>query len=96
MQVSVYILQCSDGSYYTGITQKPVEARVWEHNARVVEGYTSTRLPVTLMCVEVFDRIDEAIVRERQIKGWNRLKKEALIAGAYEALPALARGRATE
>lgn len=91
MQVSVYILKCADGTYYTGLTKKPVEARVWEHNSGVVRGYTSSRLPVELMFFELFERIDEAIPRERQIKGWSVPKKEALIAGEYGALPGLAR-----
>lgn len=69
MQATIYILKCADGSYYTGITKRPVEARVWEHNSGAIKGYTSSRLPVELMFVEVFDRIDEAIPRERQIKG---------------------------
>ena len=87
---TVYILRCADGSYYTGITRKPVEARVWEHNNKVVDGYTSTRTPVELVFAEGFERILDAIARERQIKGWSRKKKEALIHYAYEDLPDLA------
>jgi putative endonuclease len=71
-------------------TKKPIEERVGEHNQRVVPGYTSTRTPVELVFVEVFDRIDEAIQREQQIKRWSRRKKEALIRYDYEALPDLA------
>lgn len=91
MQISVYILKCADGSYYTGLTKRPVEERVWEHNAGAVKGYTSSRLPVELMHFELFDRLDEAIPRERQIKGRSVAKKAAPIAGEYEALPALAK-----
>ena len=91
MQVSVYILKCADGTYYVGLTKRPLEERIGEHQSGVVEGYTASRLPVELMFAEVFERIDEAITRERQLKGWSRVKKEALIQGAYDALPDLAR-----
>ncbi|QND49741.1 GIY-YIG nuclease family protein [Rhizobium lusitanum] len=95
MEVIVYILRCSDGSYYTGLTKQEIEARVWEHNAGIYDGYTSKRRPVELMFHEVYDRIIDAIARERQIKGWSRRKKEALIALDYEALPALSRRGST-
>lgn len=89
MQVTIYILKCADGSYYVGLTKKPAEERVGEHNSGLIKGYTSSRLPVELVAVEVFDRLDQAIPRERQIKGWSRAKKEALIRGDYEGLPEL-------
>ncbi len=91
MEVTVYILRCSDGSYYAGLTKQEIEARVWEHNAGIYDGYTTKRRPVELVFHEVYDRIIDAIARERQIKGWSRRKKEALIALDYEALPALSR-----
>lgn len=91
MEVTVYILRCANGAYYTGLTKKPVEARLYEHNAGVVDGYTHSRRPVTLVYCETFDRVDEAIYRERQIKGWSRRKKEALISAHPENLPKLAR-----
>lgn len=91
MEVTVYILRCSDGSYYTGLTKQEVEARLWEHNTGIYDGYTARRRPVELVFIETYDRIVDAIARERQIKGWNRRKKEALIAYAYEALPDLSR-----
>ncbi|SIQ50851.1 putative endonuclease [Rhizobium sp. RU33A] len=89
MEVTVYILRCSDGSYYTGLTKQNIEARLWEHNAGTYDGYTAKRRPVELVFTESYDRIIDAIGRERQIKGWNRQKKEALIAYAYEVLPNL-------
>ena len=46
MVFSIYILECSDGSYYTGLTRRPIEEWLWEHNAGVVEGYTRSRRPV--------------------------------------------------
>lgn len=92
MQVTIYILRCADGSYYTGFTKKDLETRVSEHEQGINDtAYTKNRRPVTLVFSEVYDRIDEAIRRERQIKGWSRRKKEALIRGDYEALPDLAR-----
>ncbi|WP_082092745.1 GIY-YIG nuclease family protein [Devosia epidermidihirudinis] len=94
MAFTVYILECADGSYYTGLTRKPVDQRVWEHNAGVVEGYTHSRRPVSLRFVESTESALEAIARERQIKGWSRRKKEALIAGQYEKLPELSRAKA--
>jgi len=90
-EMTVYILRCADGSYYVGSTKQEVEARVWEHNNLAIDGYTSTRRPVELVFTETYDRITDAIARERQIKGWSRKKKEALIALAYEALPGLSR-----
>lgn len=90
MQVIVYMLRCADRSYYVGLTRKAVEARVWEHNEGVVDGYTKSRRLVELVLAETYERIVEAIDRERQIKGWTRRKKEALIRFDYEALPDLA------
>ena len=93
MEATVYILRCADGSYYTGLTKQPVEARVWEHNEGICDGYTKPRRPVTLVFTETYDRLLNAIAREHQIKGWSRAKKEALIALRYYALPDLARNR---
>ena len=90
IEVTVYILRCADGSYYTGLTKQDAEARAWEHNQDPIDGYTARRRPVTLVFQEVYDRITDAIARERQIKGWSRRKKEALIRGDYEALPEFA------
>jgi putative endonuclease len=93
MEVTVYILRCRDGSYYTGLTKQAIEARVWEHNEGICDGYTKKRRPVELVFTETYDRIIDAIARERQIKGWSRAKKEALIAYDYERLPELAKNR---
>jgi putative endonuclease len=89
MEATVYIVCCADGSYYTGLTKQDVDVRVWEHNNEPIAGYTARRRPVTLVFAEVYERLTDAIARERQIKGWSRAKKEALIGGDYEALPAL-------
>ena len=90
----VYILRCNDGSYYVGSTSQDPEARTGEHNAGRFGGYTSTRLPVELVFQESFPDIRQAHDFERQIKGWTRAKKEALIRREWSALPALARRRA--
>jgi putative endonuclease len=85
----VYILECSDNSYYTGVTNN-VEKRFYEHQSGLIENcYTHGRRPVKLVCVENFLDIREAITREKQIKGWKRVKKEALIERSYESLPRL-------
>ena len=81
----VYILKCSDDSYYTGVTNN-LEKRTSEHNSGMVKGYTSSRLPVKLIYSQRFDDITRAIEVEKQIKGWSRRKKEALIAGDFELL----------
>ena len=74
----VYILKCSDDSYYTGVTNN-LEKRFSEHQSGIIKGYTSKRLPVRLVFSERLTDINQAIRFEKQIKGWNRKKKEALI-----------------
>jgi len=94
---NIYILQCADGSYDTGITRRDVDERVSEHAQGLVEGcYTASRLPVTLVFCEHYDRIDEAIAAERRIKGWSRAKKEAYMRGDFERLSVLARRKTAE
>jgi len=74
----VYILRCADGSYYVGSTWD-LEKRIEEHNMGVYQGYTSSRRPVTLVWSCDFPDHDQAFQVERQLKGWSRAKKEALI-----------------
>ena len=93
MEVTVYMVECSDGSYYTGLTKQDIEARVWEHNEGIYRGYTHTRRPVKLVFTETYDLMTDAIMRERQIKGWSRVKKQALIDYDYERLPELSKNR---
>lgn len=95
MTAHVYILQCRDGSYYVGCTTKSPEARLAEHNRGLLGGYTKARRPVRLVWSQEFARFDEAGAFERQLKGWRRAKKEALIRGDYASLRALARNRQT-
>ncbi|MBM3228017.1 GIY-YIG nuclease family protein [Candidatus Peribacteria bacterium] len=86
----VYIVRCSDGSYYTGITND-VERRIGEHNAGVdPKSYTFRRRPVRLVYVADFWDVNQAIAWEKIVKRWSRTKKEALIRGEYERLPELA------
>ena len=85
MSFYVYILRCSDGSYYTGHTEDP-EARLASHESGRLPGYTQQRRPVTLVFTEEFPTRGEALESERQIKGWSRAKKEVLIARDWENL----------
>jgi len=88
----VYILRCSDGSYYTGHTDN-LELRLVQHQAGALPGYTSTRLPVSLVFNQVFVSREEALNSERQIKGWNRAKKEAMMRGDWNEVSRLAKSR---
>lgn len=85
MKGYIYILICSDNSYYTGST-KDLEQRLAQHQSGEGANLTKARLPVRLVYFEEYDRIDEAFYREKQIQGWSRKKKEALIRGATEEL----------
>jgi putative endonuclease len=91
----VYILRCADESYYVGCTRGALEQRVAQHNTGTFGGYTFRRRPVTLLFHQEFDRITDAIAVERQLKGWSRAKKEALVAGDLDRLHELARGPIT-
>ena len=84
-----YMLRCVDGSYYVGHTDD-LDRRLAEHNNGVFDGYTQTRRPVALVWSQDFATRDEAFAAERQIKGWSRRKKEALIAGDWELVSRLA------
>ena len=90
MKGYMYILECVDGSYYTGSTIN-LEVRVLQHQNGEGANHTKKRLPVKLVYFEEFDRIDEAFYREKQVQGWSRKKKEALINGQHEKLPLLSR-----
>ena len=92
MQVSyVYILKCSDDSYYTGVTSN-LEQRIFQHNiAFYPDCYTASRRPLFLVFYAEFTDINLAIDLEKQIKKWSRAKKEALINGDYDSLPNLAK-----
>jgi putative endonuclease len=89
----LYILRCSDGSFYIGTTRGALEVRVAQHNAGTFGGYTATRRPVTLVFSQWFERITDAVENERKLKKWSRAKKEALIKSDYEALKILSARR---
>lgn len=90
MSFWVYILRCADDSYYTGHTEN-LEKRIAEHQTGEIEGYTHTRRPVELVFSEEFPSREEALTRERQVKGWSRKKKEALMRGDWAEVARLAR-----
>ena len=95
MPYYVYMLRCADGSFYVGVTND-LERRVAEHNLGIAAtSYTHTRRPVTLVHASAFREVVQAIAWEKQLKGWRRAKKEALIRGDWEAIRALARGPST-
>jgi putative endonuclease len=90
-QYFVYILLCSDNSYYTGITNN-LERRLYEHeNGIDPKSYTFKRRPVKLVFQEMFTEVIQAIAFEKQVKGWRRAKKEALINGNWDLLPKLSK-----
>lgn len=89
MKGYMYILECDDGSYYTGSTNN-LELRMEQHQSGAGANHTKKRLPVRLVYYEEYSRIDQAFYREKQVQGWNRNKKEALIIGKSELLPKLA------
>jgi putative endonuclease len=92
-QYFVYILLCGDGSYYTGVTNN-LERRLYEHeNDHDTKSYTFTRRPLKLVFCESFNDVNQAIAFEKQVKGWNRKKKEAIIRGNWELLPELSKRR---
>ncbi|GAA2119357.1 GIY-YIG nuclease family protein [Nocardioides bigeumensis] len=88
----VYILRCSDDSYYVGSTTN-IEARLYQHQVGEGAAYTRRRRPVELVWSCQFERVDEAFAFEKRVQNWSRAKREALIEGRWDDLPLLARGR---
>ncbi|HET7431567.1 MAG TPA: GIY-YIG nuclease family protein [Nocardioides sp.] len=89
----VYILQCSDGSYYVGSTTD-LARRVWQHEKGEGAAYTRRRRPVRLAWAVEMPRIDEAFAFEKRLQGWGRAKRAALVEGRLDELPLLS-GRST-
>ena len=85
----VYMLKCADDSYYVGHTDD-LEKRVAQHETGVCGGYTAQRRPIRLVFADEFPSRDDAIQRERQLKGWSRANEQALIRGDWEAVHRLA------
>lgn len=82
----VYILKCSDNSFYTGVTNN-IERRLFEHNEGISEdSYTANKRPLQLVWFETFNDVENAISMEKKIKGWSRRKKEALINHDWDKL----------
>jgi putative endonuclease len=90
MRGYMYILECADGTYYTGSTVD-LEKRLWKHENLMGANYTKKKHPVKLVYYEEYSRIDEAFYREKQVQGWSRAKKKALIEGRTRDLPLLSR-----
>jgi putative endonuclease len=84
----MYILECSDGSYYTGSTNN-LELRIEQHSSGNGANHTKNRLPIKLLYAEEYDTVQEAFYREKQVQGWSKNKKEALIKGEVEMLKPL-------
>ena len=92
MDFYAYLLRCNDGSYYAGHTDD-LDQRFAQHQTGALGGYTASRRPVVLVWSDRFATRHEAFAVERKLKGWGRAKKEALIAGNWELVSQLARGR---
>ncbi|VAW10699.1 hypothetical protein MNBD_BACTEROID03-1376 [hydrothermal vent metagenome] len=89
----VYILACSDGSFYTGITSN-LNQRIRQHRQGYFKGsYTSKRRPVKLKYSLEFNNVIQAILFEKQVKGWTRAKKIALINEDFNTIQLLAECR---
>jgi putative endonuclease len=88
----MYILECVDGSFYTGST-RDLPRRLWQHENGMGARHTSKRLPVRLVYAEKFDYVADAFYREKQVQGWGRAKKIALMEGDWDKLRILAECR---
>jgi predicted GIY-YIG superfamily endonuclease len=95
MDIWVYMLRCFDGSYYVGTARHSLDRRIGQHQSGELGGYTSTRRPVELRWSTDFQFATDAIACERQLKGWSRAKKEALIGGDFVTVSKLARRRSS-
>ncbi len=90
MKGYMYILECCDGSFYTGSTND-IECRLEQHQNGIGSNYTAKHLPVKLVYLEEFERIDEAYYREKQVQGWSKKKKKALIEQDYNQIKKLSK-----
>ncbi len=92
MSFWLYLLRCADGSYYVGHTDD-LEKRLAQHREGEIAGYTAQRRPVELVFSQDFTSREDALAMERQIKGWSRAKKEALIRRDWGEVSRLAQRR---
>ncbi len=91
MAYFVYILECSDGSFYTGVTND-LERRLKEHiSGSNKESYTFSKRPVELKWFGSFTRIEHAIEKEKQLKKWSKAKKQALINDDWDRIQNLSK-----
>ena len=90
MAFHVYLLQCGDGSYYIGHTDN-IESRLAQHRVGALQGYTASRLPVSLLKAEAFPTREEALAAEMQLKGWGRAKKKAWVEDNFVLMKQLAK-----
>ena len=86
----LYILECADGTYYTGSTQD-LSLRLEQHQDGLGANYTRKHLPVKLVYSQEYKRIDDAFLREKQIQGWTHAKKKALVENSFGSLPDLSK-----
>lgn len=87
----VYILQCADGTFYTGLSTK-LEKRIQQHEMGFYKTcYTYSRRPLSMVWHEQFPDFEQAMSWEKRIKGWSRRKKLELIEGRLEDLPNLSK-----
>ena len=92
----LYILKCADRSYYTGHTDS-LEVRLAHHESGAISNcYTATRLPVALVYSAAFSSREEALSAKRQVKGWSRRKKEAMMRGDWQMVSSLAMSKAKQ
>jgi predicted GIY-YIG superfamily endonuclease len=88
----IYMLRCSDTSFYVGHTDD-LERRIAQHHDGALPCYTLSRRPLQLVYSQEFGTREEALTVERKVKGWSRAKKEALIVGDWQAINRLGRGK---
>jgi putative endonuclease len=92
MKGYLYVLLCSDGSYYVGSTTN-LETRIAAHEAGEGGDYTSRRRPLSVAFTDEFETLHDAFLAERQVKGWSKAKKEALIRRDFDSLVELSKSR---
>ncbi|HET7395275.1 MAG TPA: GIY-YIG nuclease family protein [Gammaproteobacteria bacterium] len=92
MAFSLYILECADGTIYIGHTDD-LDRRMQQHDDGKASSYTASRHPLKLLHVEEFETREETLTMERKLKGWNRAKKFAYMAGDWAAVSRLAKGK---
>jgi predicted GIY-YIG superfamily endonuclease len=90
--IGMYILRCSDGSYYVGSTRN-IDLRLQQHGTGLGSTYTRTRLPVELVYFMECETVPDAYALEKKVQGWSRRKREALIAGRFDLLRGLSGSR---